>query len=98
MGLGPLSSNPALKERFEREARAISSLNHPRMCILHDVGHQDGVDFLVMEYLQGVGPSFAGAGRSRHSGRDARATSDSTLMSRTQDPPPNDCELRNSSL
>ncbi len=48
-----LSSNPELKERFEREARAISSLNHPRICTLYDVGHQDGVDFLVMEYLEG---------------------------------------------
>jgi Tol biopolymer transport system component/predicted Ser/Thr protein kinase len=48
-----LSSNPDLKQRFEREARAISSLNHPRICTLHDIGHQDGVDFLVMEYLEG---------------------------------------------
>src|ERR1700683_5136645 len=48
-----LSSNPDLKQRFEREARAISSLNHPRICTLHDVGHQDGVDFLVMECLGG---------------------------------------------
>src|SRR6202049_3558992 len=48
-----LSSNPELKERFEREARAISSLNHARICTLHDVGHLDGVDFLVMEYLEG---------------------------------------------
>ncbi len=48
-----LSSNPQLRERFEREARAISSLNHPRICTLHDVGHQNGVDFLVMEYLEG---------------------------------------------
>src|ERR1700730_15162783 len=48
-----LSSNPDLKQRFEREARAISTLNHPRICMLHDVGHQDGVDFLVMEYLEG---------------------------------------------
>lgn len=48
-----LSSNPDLKQRFEREARTISSLNHPRICTLHDVGHQDGVDFLVMEYLEG---------------------------------------------
>ena len=49
-----LSSNPDLKQRFEREARAISSLNHPRICTLHDVGRQDGVDFLVMECLEGV--------------------------------------------
>jgi serine/threonine protein kinase/WD40 repeat protein len=48
-----LSSSPELKQRFEREARAISSLNHPRICTLHDVGHQDGVDFLVMEHLEG---------------------------------------------
>ncbi len=48
-----LSSDPNLKVRFEREARAISSLNHPNICILHDVGSQDGVDFLVMEYLDG---------------------------------------------
>src|ERR1700723_4596841 len=48
-----LSSDPDLKQRFDREARAISSLNHPRICTLHDVGHQDGVDFLVMKYLEG---------------------------------------------
>jgi len=48
-----LSSDPELKERFQREARAISSLNHPNICTLHDIGHQDGVDFLVMEYLEG---------------------------------------------
>src|SRR6266699_6069871 len=48
-----LSSNPEAKQRFEREARTISSLNHPHICVLHDVGSQDGVDFLVMEYLEG---------------------------------------------
>ena len=48
-----LSSNPDLRARFEREAKAISSLNHPHICTLHDVGHQDGTDFLVMEYLEG---------------------------------------------
>jgi eukaryotic-like serine/threonine-protein kinase len=48
-----LSANPDLKQRFEREARAISALNHPRICTLHDIGNQDGVDFLVMEYLEG---------------------------------------------
>jgi eukaryotic-like serine/threonine-protein kinase len=48
-----LSENPEAKQRFEREARAISSLNHPHICVLHDVGSQDGTSFLVMEYLQG---------------------------------------------
>src|SRR5271157_3788623 len=48
-----LSSNPEAKQRFDREGRAISSLNHPNICTLHDVGHQDGIDFLVMEFLEG---------------------------------------------
>jgi serine/threonine protein kinase len=48
-----LSENPEARQRFDREARAISSLNHPNICTLHDVGQQDGVSFLVMEYLEG---------------------------------------------
>jgi len=48
-----LAQNPELRQRFDREARAISSLNHPHICTLHDVGHQDGIDYLVLEYLQG---------------------------------------------
>jgi len=48
-----LSENPEAKQRFDREARTISSLNHPNICTLHDVGAQDGVDYLVMEYLEG---------------------------------------------
>ena len=48
-----LSSDPDLKTRFEREARAISALQHPHICTLHDVGHQEGIDFLVMEFLEG---------------------------------------------
>ena len=46
-------TSPELKQRFEREARTISRLNHPHICTLYDVGHQDGTDFLVMEYLEG---------------------------------------------
>ncbi len=48
-----LSSDPIRKQRFEREAKVISSLNHPHICILHDVGHQDGIDYLVMECVEG---------------------------------------------
>ena len=48
-----LSSDPIRKRRFEREAKTISSLNHPNICVLYDVGHQDGVDFLVMECVEG---------------------------------------------
>src|SRR5215468_7585682 len=48
-----LSSNPELKQRFEREARAISALSHPHICHLYDVGSQDGTDYLVMELLEG---------------------------------------------
>src|SRR6202165_3077265 len=48
-----LADRAELRERFEREAKAISSLNHPHICTLYDVGHQDGIDFLVMEYVQG---------------------------------------------
>jgi serine/threonine protein kinase/Tol biopolymer transport system component len=48
-----LSDNPEARQRFEREARAISSLNHPHICVLHDVGIEDGTSYLVMEYIQG---------------------------------------------
>jgi eukaryotic-like serine/threonine-protein kinase len=48
-----LSSDPESKQRMEREAKAISALQHANICTLHDVGSQDGADFLVMEYLEG---------------------------------------------
>ena len=48
-----LSANPEFKQRFEREARTVSSLNHPHICHLYDVGSRDGTDFLVMEFLDG---------------------------------------------
>jgi eukaryotic-like serine/threonine-protein kinase len=48
-----LASDIALKQRLDREAKSISKLSHPHVCTLHDIGHQDGVDFLVMEYLDG---------------------------------------------
>jgi eukaryotic-like serine/threonine-protein kinase len=48
-----VSNDPALRERFEREARTIAALNHPHICTLYDVGHQEGTDFLVLEHLEG---------------------------------------------
>jgi eukaryotic-like serine/threonine-protein kinase len=48
-----LADRSELRERFEREARTIASLNHPHICTLFDTGHQDEIDFLVMEYLEG---------------------------------------------
>src|SRR5258705_11490196 len=48
-----VSSDPSLRQRLEREAKAVSKLSHPHICALHDIGHQDGVDFLVMELIEG---------------------------------------------
>src|SRR5216683_1083334 len=48
-----LSNDPVRKQRFEREAKTISSLNHPHICVLYDVGSQDGLDYLVMECVEG---------------------------------------------
>ena len=48
-----LSSNPDFRMRFEREARTISNLSHPHICTLHDIGNQDGIEYLVMELLEG---------------------------------------------
>jgi len=48
-----LSCDPIRKQRFEREAKTISGLNHPRICVLYDVGRHDGVDYLVMECVEG---------------------------------------------
>ncbi|MEK7750678.1 MAG: serine/threonine-protein kinase, partial [Acidobacteriota bacterium] len=42
-----------LRQRFEREARAVASLNHPHICVLHDIGSQDGTGYMVMEYMEG---------------------------------------------
>jgi serine/threonine protein kinase len=47
------SSDPVRKRRFEHEAKTISTLNHPHICVLHDIGHHDGVDYLVMECVEG---------------------------------------------
>ena len=48
-----VAGDPALKQRFEREAKTLAALSHPHICPVFDVGQQGGVDFLVMEYLEG---------------------------------------------
>src|SRR6202050_4757925 len=48
-----LADTPEVRQRFEREARSVSSLNHPHICALYDVGNQDGIEYLVMEYIEG---------------------------------------------
>jgi eukaryotic-like serine/threonine-protein kinase len=51
---GQLTDNAHSRERFEREARALASINHPDICAIYDVGHQDGIEYLVMEYVEVV--------------------------------------------
>src|SRR5215467_4964937 len=48
-----LCSDSDLRQRLEREAKAVSKLSHPHICTLYDIGHQDGMDFLVMELVEG---------------------------------------------
>ena len=48
-----VADDPEARQRFEREARTISQINHPHICTLHDVGRQDGIDYLVFEHLEG---------------------------------------------
>src|ERR1041385_3118332 len=48
-----LSGNPEYRQRFEREARTVAALSHPHICPVYDIGAQDGLDYLVMEYLEG---------------------------------------------
>ena len=57
-----------VRQRFEREAKTISQLSHPHICALYDVGNQDGVEYLVMEYLEGETlAERLGTGRFRRS-------------------------------
>jgi serine/threonine protein kinase len=49
-----VAGDPEFRKRLEREAKSISSLNHPYICTLYDIGAQDGIDFLVLQYLEGT--------------------------------------------
>ena len=89
-----LSEDPEAKQRFDREARTISSLNHPNICTLHDVGQQDGTDYLVMEYLEGETladrlrkgrcPRAGSAIRNRHLRRAGKGSSQRRHSSRSE--------------
>lgn len=48
-----IASDPSFKARFEREARSISALRHPHICVLHNIGARSGVEYLVLEHLDG---------------------------------------------
>jgi len=58
-----------VRQHFEREARAVSALNHPHICSLFDIGRQDGIDYLVMEYLEG---RDAGAADQKRADRERK--------------------------
>ena len=59
-----LADRPEVRERFEREARTIASLNHAHICTLYDVGREGGTDYLVMEYVEGETLAAAAAERA----------------------------------
>src|ERR1700683_3549303 len=69
-----LADTPEVRQRFEREARAVSSLSHPHICVLYDVGHQDGTEYLVMEYLEGETLAARIETRERNADEDRRET------------------------
>ena len=87
--------DPSFRERFDREARAISALDHPNICTLYDVGHEAGTDFLVMQYLEGetLADRLARGARPK-SDASAVATSAATPSTQSKGPLPIDLALR----
>ena len=81
---GSLTSDEPSRARFQREAKAISALNHPHICALYDLGRTDGIDFLVLELLQG----------DTLAARLARGSVPLSQVLTRADPPPTDTCLR----
>jgi serine/threonine protein kinase/Tol biopolymer transport system component len=74
--LGHVAANAEFRERFDREAKAISALDHPHICTLYDVGHEGELDFLVMQFLEGETLADRLARGSRPTSDPTRATTD----------------------
>ena len=92
---GSAALDPSFRERFDREARAISALDHPNICTLYDVGHEAGTDFLVMQYLEGetLADRLARGARPKSDGSGS-ATSAVTSSTQTKGPLSIDLALR----
>jgi eukaryotic-like serine/threonine-protein kinase len=92
---GAVAVDPTFRERFDREARAISALDHPHICTLYDVGHENGVDFLVMQYLEGESLADRLARGSRPQSGDSSSASQTAPGSTvSKGPIPIDLALR----
>ena len=88
-----VADTPEVRQRFEREARAVSSLSHPHICVLYDVGNQDGIEYLVMEYLEGRNAGCANCQGPAHNHRTVPLRLADRRRSR-QSPPAGNCPSR----